>query len=153
MYGHSEPSINGNPQNTAQGAERSRGIRGRRAEIVGRPAAAIIAPTSRTRFAEHAAQSRDRLREMWRPRREIGSRDLQGRGGPARSASRRARRCRASGCEESVAAAVEAGLRIASRGGRGAEDVGGGHGAVEEDVAGDPGSHRGGRVGDARREI
>jgi hypothetical protein len=29
-----------------------------------------------------------------------------------------------------------AGLRIASRGGRGAEDVGGGHGAVEEDVAG-----------------
>jgi hypothetical protein len=52
-----------------------------------------------------------------------------------------------------VAAAVEAGLRIASRGGRGAEDVGGGHGAVEEDVAGDPGSDRGGRVGDARREI
>jgi hypothetical protein len=31
---------------------------------------------------------------------------------------------------------VEAGLRIASRGERGAEDIGGGHGAVEEDVAG-----------------
>jgi hypothetical protein len=50
-----------------------------------------------------------------------------------------------------VAASVEAGLRIASRGGRGAEDVGGGHGVVEEDVAGDPGSHRGERVGDAGR--
>jgi hypothetical protein len=39
----------------------------------------------------------------------------------ARSASRQARRCRVSGCEESVATAVEAGLRIASRGGRAAE--------------------------------
>ena len=35
-----------------------------------------------------------------------------------------------------MAAAVEAGLRIASRGGRDKEDVGGGHGAVEEDVTG-----------------
>jgi hypothetical protein len=59
-----------------------------------------------------------------------------GRGGRARSASRWARRHRVSGCEESVAAAVEAGLHIASLGGRSAEDVGGGHGAVEEDVAG-----------------
>lgn len=52
-----------------------------------------------------------------------------------------------------MAATVEAGLRIASRGGRGIEDVGGGHGAMEEDVAGDLGSHRSGRVGDVRREI
>jgi hypothetical protein len=35
-----------------------------------------------------------------------------------------------------VAAAMEASLRIASRGGRGEEDVGGGHGVVEEDVTG-----------------
>jgi hypothetical protein len=74
----------------------------------------------------------------------------------ARSASRRARRRRVSGCEESTVAGVEAGLRITSRGGHGGEDVRGGHGAVEEDVMGDPGSHRSvcsGRRGDARREI
>uniref|UniRef100_A0A804LIX0 Uncharacterized protein n=1 Tax=Zea mays TaxID=4577 RepID=A0A804LIX0_MAIZE len=45
-------------------AEHSR-MCGRRAEIGGRPAAAIIGPNLAN---EQGAGSRDRLREMWRPR-------------------------------------------------------------------------------------
>jgi hypothetical protein len=72
-------------------------------------AAASIASASLLRRHLSTSSPLARGRTAWRPRRT------------SKSASRRARRRRVSGCEESVAATVEAGLRIASRGERGAE--------------------------------